>query len=373
MIDRESLRKINYIIEHDTASSTYKYVLLKSVINAAQKYDHLINIKDGKAHIPIGLIVRQWTFDYMPFVFKNISQQNNGTILDKPIMNSYFKIFELLNLNNKIEWEYAYIQFIKAYENPSISDDLSKEFLKLSRRIAKKIVDMPMRYIGKNEYDLFMPQRDNFGDIKPQSGTKYNVNFLIELFDYFVISEENYNIFRYLGQTLYGTSTIISKWKEKTLALNKEHIRARDMIDKLSSEVFEERNTNSVRSILDGENECVWSGKKLVGNAYDVDHVLPFSVWNNNDLWNMLPTNKKVNQIQKKTKIPSQKLIERRADVIKMYWKLYMKQWPELFKSQVKIALIGNESELEFDNMIESLCKKSHYLIVDRGHDKFDL
>lgn len=373
MIDINSLRKINYIIEHDVTSSTYKYVLLKSVIDASQKYDHLIMIKDNKAYIPIGVIVKQWILDYMPFVFKNISQQNNGTVLDKPITSIYYKIFELLNLDNLNEWEYSYIQFIKAYENPNMSDNLSKEFLKLSRRMAKKIVSMPMRYIGKSEYDLFMPKRENFGDIKPEVSSKYNVNFLIESFDHFIISEENYNIFRYLGQTLYGTSTIISKWKEKTSALNKDQIHARDMIDKLSSEVFEERNTNSIRGILNGENECVWSGKKLVRNAYDVDHVLPYSVWNNNDLWNMLPTNRDVNQRQKKTKIPSQKIIERRADVIKLYWKLYMKEWPELFKSQVKIALIGSGTEVILDDMIESLCRKSHYLIVDRGHEKFEL
>ena len=75
MIDTNALREINYIIEHDSTSSTYKYVLLKSVINASQKYDHLIKIENSRAIIPIGLIVEQWILDYMPFVFKEVSQQ----------------------------------------------------------------------------------------------------------------------------------------------------------------------------------------------------------------------------------------------------------------------------------------------------------
>jgi hypothetical protein len=53
MINTEALRQINFIIEHDSTSSTYKYVLLKSVINASQKYEHLINIEKGRANIPL--------------------------------------------------------------------------------------------------------------------------------------------------------------------------------------------------------------------------------------------------------------------------------------------------------------------------------
>ena len=142
MIDTEALRQINYIIEHDSASSTYKYVLLKSVINASQKYDHLIKIENSRANIPLGLIIEQWILDYMPFVFKNISQQNNKTVLDKPITTTYNNIFQLLNLDKTKEWEYAYMQFTKALQNHSMSLELSKEFLKLSKKIADKIVNI---------------------------------------------------------------------------------------------------------------------------------------------------------------------------------------------------------------------------------------
>jgi len=35
--------------------------------------------------------------------------------------------------------------------------------------------------------------------------------------------------------------------------------------------------------ILNEEQECVWSGKELKGNNYDVNHILPYSIWVNND------------------------------------------------------------------------------------------
>ena len=374
MINTEALREINYIIENDSTSSTYKYVLLKSVINASQKYDHLIKLENSRANIPLGLIVEQWILDYMPFVFKNIYQgTSKTTVLDKPISEIYNNIFNILNLDKSVEWVYAYMQFTKVLQNPTMSEELSKQFLKLAKKIADKIVNMPMRYTGKNEYEFFSPQRYKFGEVKLSSNEIYNSSFVVNDFGYFSISEQHYNIFRYLGQTLYGTSTIMSKWKQKTDSLNVNQEITKNIIDKISSDVLEVRETLSIRKILDTEKECIWSGKELKNGNYDVDHVLPFSVWYNNDLWNILPTDRVVNQQKKKAKIPSRKLIEKRADVIMNYWSDYQKAMPQLFNSQVKIALIGMDTQQErvLDTAIESLCEKSDYLIYDRGHEAF--
>jgi len=375
MINTEALRQINYIIENDSTSSTYKYVLLKSVINASQRYEHLIKIENARANIPLGLIVEQWILDYMPFVFKDISQQNNKTVLDKPITSIYNKIFTLLNLDKSVEWTYAYIQFTKALQNPSMTVELSKEFLKLSKKIADKIVKMPMRFTGKFDYEFFTPNQLTFGTVKLPKNEIYNSSFVVNSFEYFSISEQHYNIFRYLGQTLYGTSTIMAKWKKKTISLNADQEITRNIIDKLSSDTLEIRETASIRKILGKNKECVWSGEELKDKNYDVDHVLPFSVWFNNDLWNMLPADRDLNQNDKRDKIPTRKLIEKRADIIMKYWKDYQQAMPLLFKSQFEVSLVGKgiaETKI-LDTAIESLCMKSDYLIYDRGHEAFSL
>lgn len=375
MINTDALRQINYIIEHDSASSTYKYVLLKSVINASQKYEHLIKIENDRVNIPLGLIIQQWILDYMPFVFKDISQQNNKTVLDKPITITYNNIFQLLNLDKTKEWEYAYMQFTKALQNPIMTEELSKEFLKLSKKMADKIVNMPMKYTGKDEYEFFTPDRNKFGSVKLTNNELYNSSFVVNDFGYFSISQQHYNIFRYLGQTLYGTSTIMAKWKQKTNSLNANQETIKNIIEKLSSDTIEIRETASIRKILSKEKECIWSGKELKGKKYDVDHVLPFSIWFNNDLWNMLPTDRVLNQQKKKDKIPTRKLIEKRADIIMNYWANYQEAMPLLFKSQIEVALIGKDVNKDkiFDTAIESLCNKSDYLIYDRGHEAFSV
>lgn len=373
MIDVNALREVSYIIEFDSTSSTYKYALLKATINASQKYEHLISLHNDRAYIPLGIIVEQWIVDYMPFVFENIAQQNNKAILDAQIVQLYKSIFAYIGIDNNASWEYAYTQFTRAFKYEVMPANLYTLFFKLSKEMAKKIVTMPMKYTGKEHYEFFQPSQLTFGHIKHNKYQTYDLSYLLHSFDDFSISQAHYEIFRYLGQTLYGTSTILSKWKSKTIVLNSEENLV-DKIDNILTTTFDTRDTSQARSIFIGDQVCVWSGELIHQNNMDIDHILPYSVWFNNDLWNLLPAERNLNQKKKKDKIPTRELITKRADIIVNYWQKYEKAMPQLFSSQLTLSLTGkNESIIDYEYSIESLCKKSDYLIFDRGHVMFDL
>lgn len=371
MINLEVLRDINYIIENDSTSSTYKYAFLKAVISACQKYEHLIKFDDNNVHIPLGLIIESWIVDYMPFVYKQISQQNNKRILSNDIEELYHEIFKELKLNSPQNLDFAYKQFIFAMQYSIHPTKIRDLFFKLSKKIATTIVTMPMKYIGKNHYGIFQSEFLKFGHVKIAKDQVFDKSFLINNFEYFSLSKDHYYIFRYLGQTLYGTSTIISKWKEKTLVLNKNQEMINE-IDKILTSIIDERDTTKSRQIFSGKQICVWSGKIIEDNKMDIDHILPYSVWGNNDFWNLLPSDRNLNQKQKKDKIPTSKLIEKQADVIINYWKIYDKELSTIFQSQIKSSLI-NENEISYQKAIDSLCKKSDYLIYDRGYSAFEI
>ena len=42
-------------------------------------------------------------------------------------------------------------------------------------------------------------------------------------------------------------------------------------------------------------DRCVWSGRRLGARNFVVDHAIPFSLWGNNDLWNLLPADADIN------------------------------------------------------------------------------
>ena len=141
-------------------------------------------------------------------------------------------------------------------------------------------------------------------------------------------------------------------------------------------ELFDTRDTSDARTIFAQANECVWSGKKLSKKNMDIDHMLPYSIWLNNDLWNLLPADRNINQKDKKEKIPSRAMIQKRSEIIKHYWNIYDQKRRHLFRSQITYSLVGSFSHSDsimYDDAIEALCKKSDYLILDRGLAPFNI
>ncbi len=65
---------------------------------------------------------------------------------------------------------------------------------------------------------------------------------------------------------------------------------------------------------------CVWSGKKLSKRSFDIDHCFPWSAWPCSDLWNLMPTNRSVNQNEKRANLPSAGLMLAARDRILSWW-----------------------------------------------------
>lgn len=373
MLDIEAFRQINHVIEYDTTSSTYKFALLKNIIEACQKYDHLITENDETAEVPLGLVVEGWIFDYLPFVFERIRQQNaRGRILNQKLENSYEELFESFGLSRTIHtWQEASTIIHHAYETLTLDTSQSEAFLKLAKESAATITLMPMRYIGIEEYGVFKPGRKSFGSIRLGENLKIDRSFFVNNFGTFRMRVSYYQIFRYLGQNLYGMSTIARRWKEKTCQVNPDLCLSDNTVEKMIfNTLYDRRDTNLVRNILPEYVKCVWSGKEFPKDKVDIDHMLPYSIWHNNDLWNLLPTDPKVNN-KKRDKIPSPELIKSSQNSIIEYWSLYKQKMPEVFRYQVKTSL-GSDAD-HMQSLITRVIEKADYLIYDRGLQDFSI
>jgi len=103
---------------------------------------------------------------------------------------------------------------------------------------------------------------------------------------------------------------------------------------------YQARDTNEVRALVRprvAQLECVWTGRRL-RPEYAVDHVIPFSVWGNNDWWNLLPSDARVNG-QKSDALPDRRLLKERREAIGGYWRIYFEQVPVRFGQQVERSL----------------------------------
>jgi hypothetical protein len=98
--------------------------------------------------------------------------------------------------------------------------------------------------------------------------------------------------------------------------------------------------------------------------------MLPFSLWKNNDFWNLMPTHKKVNE-KKKDMIPAPALLEKREETILHYWRLCSDSYKGTFSREMVSALTGTYRKNQEDMMdiaFQNLMEKCRYLIEVRGY-----
>lgn len=70
---------ISKIIERDSKSTTYKFALLRGVIDIIQENSPYIRMVDNRVHIPTGLLIEKWLLYYYPILeSKIIIPQING-------------------------------------------------------------------------------------------------------------------------------------------------------------------------------------------------------------------------------------------------------------------------------------------------------
>jgi len=113
----------------------------------------------------------------------------------------------------------------------------------------------------------------------------------------------------------------------------------------------------------------VWSGKDI-RKGYDVDHVIPYSLWRNNDLWNLLPSHPVVNN-KKRDRLPSRELIGKRRDVMVHYWRLINESSGERFFREVQrvagIQRNGNWEVPLFNAIVEAV----EFTALQRGVERW--
>ncbi len=233
-----------------------------------------------------------------------------------------------------------------------------------------------MKYIGRSFNDGFYSIFKDNNNRQKITLEKIDLEFLIKKFGTFSIPIEYYKAFQLLGSFISGQDSILFKWAEFSVKAAGNGLNIETVITNVLKSPITERETNAskklYKSIISrrGSVDCVWTGENL--ERYDVDHIIPFSIWKNNDLWNLLPSNAKINN-NKRDKIPSSKLIELRKDSIINYWEIIFENLPIRFGKEIQVSLLGNLPFKNWQNpAIEKLKESCNYLIFTRGFEEWN-
>jgi hypothetical protein len=274
-------------------------------------------------------------------------------------------------------------KFYNDFKKNDIPTDLRISLLILIKEIANVIKKMPMKYLGQSYFAKYYDDAYYKVAYFNKDGQNIPNNFEfkgfenINIFGTFTIPYRYFFVFENIGRYILGNSSLLSKWTNFTLKLRTiENIKESTIYNLLLKSPVTERNVQMVKNILNKlklENnilKCVWSGKQLTN--YAVDHLIPFSIWPNNNLWNLMPSDSKIN-LMKLDKIPSEnKLIQSKEEVL-YYWNTYKKQYEHLFMQEIEYTLTGkilnknNTLEICFEALIE----RCNYLI-NHGYEPWN-
>lgn len=89
--------------------------------------------------------------------------------------------------------------------------------------------------------------------------------------------------------------------------------------------------------------QCVWSGQRLRADNLDIDHCLPWSAWACGDLWNLLPANRRINQHQKRDRLPSAFALAAAKPRVLEWWQGAWERQPHLvgrFRREASATLV---------------------------------
>lgn len=380
--DLENFKTINTIIERDSKDTTYKFALLRGVIEISQEYQHMAHESGDRVSLPLGLLMEKWLLYYYPLIeSREFLPQLHG---EKP--DSFHKRISFRPQYKEVTDYYAgkggFSVFYNDYVNGTIPLEISPVVRELLGKIKTTITTMPMKHLGRSQghrdYSIFSYNNDTR---RIPAGTPVSQESIVQASGTFSFQKDLFLVFQYLGSFIAGDNSLVYQWAEFTSRASGGAVAVAPVMEVLRTVPETGRAVNEAKAVytsLFQERhglECVWSGRPINDlTQLHVDHMIPFSVWKNNNLWNLLPALESVNS-KKSDRIPSPALISRRADAIVAYWECLYSVYPHRFSREINLALTGS-LELSSDwreVAIQRLGEKCGWLVEVRGFEGWNL
>jgi SAM-dependent methyltransferase len=298
-----ALPVIRHIILKDSKSSTYKLALLRVLARIAEGSLGLTRpVNDEYVAVPLGLVAVFWLRQFKPVLQAGLPQMPNNVGLNGLgfVKDAYRRITHLSHLDFRVA----------------------------------------ARFTGQDALLVHQTIRDAVSNIKvmPAKHTSFPTGPRV----YGVTSGRSLRLVRelvldpdYLGsfgellvpEPIWRALTRLNVWIEPALVAEWIRIMKDYVIGQgrqISEETFfqatrwsdPERDVCIAREFaleLLRRNRlfCVWTGQKLKEESLDIDHCFPWSAWPCDDLWNLLPSLRSVNQRQKTDRLPSAERLDK--------------------------------------------------------------
>ncbi len=332
------------VILRQEKSATYKLALLRCIARIADASANVAREAEDYVELPLGLVALYWIRMYKPLVEQGLPQRPG------PAMGFVTDAFRALEGMAPFDLRPGGV----------FGEALRRALGDAGRLIAT----MPATHL-------------TFADNSPVFPTAYGAlpgkgefsSITLEVLWRYGVTRVPLGVWQALRRmAAWVEPMLVAEW----LRLTKEY--AARLGAEVSAEVVlnalrwtePERDTSLVRGLTARRLEagqavsCVWSGRDLAEETFDIDHCLPWSAWACGDLWNLLPAARVVNQRQKRDRIISAAVLNEAKPRILGWWQDgYLAAGPALrtrFIEEARTTLpIGRDGGLDLDDLFLAL------------------
>jgi SAM-dependent methyltransferase len=356
---------IRHVALNDGKSATHKLALLRVLLRIADGHAGAVLRRESspfgdRVILPVGLVALYWCHQYKDLI-------DDHKLFQTPNKNpnmGFMKANGWQKLTHRSASDYR-------IGNLFTGDDAIALHKTLSAAVSN-IKNMPCKYIkqpnsdkivfevasktvkAKDSIFLDLQTLEQWGEFSLPESTWLAFNRYACWIEPVLVSEWVKTMAGYAGNVQY---TSPEKQYKLVQALNWEEPK------RTTTEVRKRFEQLKERLPKQEQIRCVWSQKSLT-KKYDIDHSIPFARWPNNDLWNLFPTDRQVNN-QKHDRLPTEHKLKAAKERIQHWWQTAWLDEQHLdistdnhkrFFAEANIALPGLSSDnSSVDDLFEAL------------------
>ncbi|GCE31494.1 hypothetical protein KDA_69780 [Dictyobacter alpinus] len=308
---------ISTILRHDTKVTSYKIALLRAINDLVLSFPDLYTYRQDVV-VPLRELARYWVAYYWPFMAEQQpiwqgrrSQRAQGMNSDVAFRGALTRLRQEWERSSQLparpsDGFFMIGEMKLTRKRQQYSPELLQQY-ELAIKAICAVLDNPIRHAGPGEWSIFArPARYKVlaGQVVALPGTCPEDLCV-------VIKADLWQTFREMS--LWIEALCIHEW-----CLFSERVQPDDAVDRghIYSLLVDrpdnrrplswERNHIDILLLEGKEFVCPWSKKAIrSGVKYDLDHLLPLSVYPINELWNLVPADPSFNSHKKRDRLPS--------------------------------------------------------------------
>ncbi len=337
-----ALPLIRRVVLNDNKSSTYKLALLRVLCRIANGAPGLVR-ETGADHVevPLGIAALYWVRLYLPLLSRSLPQ---SPINRRRFERLGFAVAELGELAGTLS---------DLRVGMRVGADRKRAVHRALRAASDTIARMPARHMTYADGKPILPAAPKPSATPPE---------LVLDRDYFVsfgTLRVPMHLWRAVQRyTVWVEPALVEEWigltnryaQSQGRTLDEAELRRAMRWSEPEREVVIARR-RALALLGDGHLFCVWTGKRLRQRNLDIDHCFPWSAWPCDDLWNLLPAQRSVNQHSKRELLPDDSTLRGASDRIMEWWEAaYRRQsaLDERFRLEA-LARLPTLDQLNFD------------------------